>query len=63
MMALGILIVMLTQEMSITWRFYKGEMIEKKSRVRILTSEIEEDKMMEVSAVISEAESSLIDRL
>ena len=32
-------------------------------RVRMLMSEIEEDKTMEVSAVISEAESSLIDRL
>ena len=42
---------------------YKGEMIENKDRVRILMSEIEDDKMMEVSAVISEAEASLIDRL
>ena len=39
---------------------YKGEMIENKDRVRIIMSEIEDDKMMEVSAVISEAESSLI---
>ena len=42
---------------------YKEKMIEKKDRVRMLMSEIEEDKMMEMSAVISEAESSLIDRL
>ena len=35
---------------------YKGKMIEKEDRVRTLMSEIEEDKMMEVSAVISEAE-------
>ena len=42
---------------------YKGEMIEKKDRVRMLMLEIEEDKMMEASAEISEAEASLIDRL
>ena len=34
----------------------KGEMIEKKDLVRMLMLEIEEDKMMEVSIVISEAE-------
>ena len=31
----------------------KGEMIEKKDRARMLMSEIEDDKMMEVSEVIS----------
>ena len=35
---------------------YKGEMIEKKDQVRMITSEIEDDKMMGASAVISEAE-------
>ena len=42
---------------------YKGKMIERKDQVRIKTSEIEDDKMMEASAAISEAESSLINRL
>ena len=42
---------------------YKGEMIKNKDRVRTIMSEIEDDKMMEVLAVISEAESSLINRL
>ena len=42
---------------------YKGEIIEKKDLVRILMSEIEEDKTTEASAEISEAEASLIDRL
>ena len=42
---------------------YKGEMIEKKDRVRTLMSEIEDDKMMEVSALISEDEESPIERL
>ena len=41
---------------------YKGEMIEKKDRIRTLMSEIEDDSTMEASAVISEAESSLINR-
>ena len=34
---------------------YKGEMIERKDRFRITISEIEDDKMMEVSEVIREA--------
>ena len=41
----------------------RGEMIENKDRIRILMSEIEDNKMMEVSTVICEAEASLIDRL
>ena len=41
----------------------KGETMEKKDGARMLMSEIEEDKMMEVSAVISEAGPSLINRL
>ena len=38
-------------------------MIEKKDRVRTLVSKIEDDTMMELSAVISKAESSLTHRL
>ena len=38
-------------------------MNEKEDRIRVLIPEIEEGKMMEVSALIIEAESSLIDRL
>ena len=42
---------------------HKGEMIEKKDRFRMLMLEIEDDTMMEVSIVISEAESSMMNRL
>ena len=38
---------------------YKCKMIERKDRVRKIMSEIENHKMMEVSAGIGEAESSL----
>ena len=40
----------------------KGEMIERKDRVRMLMSEIKEDKMTEASEEISEAESSPMSR-
>lgn len=42
---------------------YKCEMIEKKDIIRILMSDAEEDGMMEVLAVISEAKTPLINRL
>ena len=42
---------------------YKGEIIEKKNRIRILISDIEGDEIIEVSAVISKAETSLRNRI
>ena len=42
---------------------YKGKMSEEKDRVRTSMSGIEDDKTIEVSAVISEAKASLIDKL
>ena len=42
---------------------YEGEIIKNKDRVRMLMSEIEDYAMMEASTVISEAESSLINRI
>ena len=62
-MSLEILDSMFTQVKKDSVLDCKGEMIENKVRIRMLMSEIEDNKMMEVSAVISEAEASLIDRL
>ena len=41
---------------------YDGNMVDKKERTRILMSEVEDDPAMEISAVVSELESSIIDK-
>ena len=40
---------------------YEVNMVDKKERTRILMSEVEDDPAMEISAVVSELESSIID--
>ena len=40
---------------------YEGNMVDKKERTRILMSEVEDDPAIEISAVVSELESSIID--
>lgn len=40
---------------------YEGNMVDKKERTRILISDVEDDPAMEISAVVSELESSIID--
>ena len=42
---------------------YEGNMVEKKDRLRILVSDLEDNELMEVSAVVSEAEVSLVNKL
>ena len=41
---------------------YEGNMVDKKERTRILMSEVEDNLEMEISAVVSELESSIIDK-
>ena len=40
---------------------YEGNIVDKKERTRILMSEVEDDPAMEISAVVSELESSISD--
>ena len=42
---------------------YEGNIVEKKDRLRILVSDLEDNELIEVSAVFSEAEVLLVNKL
>ena len=42
---------------------YKGDVVKKKNRVRVLMSDIEDNNVMKISAVIIKAELSLINEI